>query len=53
MRVCLTDFSIAQQPSTRLARSFDAMSRFNEVASMFVRLDHVASGIINANHNVM
>ena len=30
-----------------------ARSRFNVVASMFVRPDHVASRIVNANHGMM
>jgi len=28
-------------------------SRFNEVASVFVRLDHLATRIVNATHNIM
>jgi len=28
-------------------------SRFYEVASVFVRLDNVASRIVNANHGIM
>jgi hypothetical protein len=27
--------------------------RFNEVASVFMRLDHVASGIVNADHGIV
>ena len=30
-----------------------AMSRFNEVASVFMRFGHVASVIVNANHGTM
>jgi len=29
------------------------VSRFNEVASVFMRCDHVASVIVNANHGIM
>jgi hypothetical protein len=29
------------------------MSRFNEVASVFVRCDYVASGIMNTNHGIV
>jgi 2-methylcitrate dehydratase PrpD len=30
-----------------------AMSGFNEIASVVVRFDHVASGIINVDYNIM
>jgi hypothetical protein len=36
-----------RQSSTRLA------SRFNEVASVLMRLDHVAKRIVTANHGIM
>jgi len=29
-----------------------ARSRFNEVASVFMRLDHIASVIIHPNHSI-
>ena len=35
-----------RQSSTRLA------SRFNEVASVFVRCDHVTGVIVNADHGI-
>jgi hypothetical protein len=28
-------------------------SRFSEIAAVFVRLDHVASVIVNADHGIM
>jgi len=30
-----------------------AGSRLREIARMFMRFDHIASGIINANHSIM
>ena len=32
---------------------FDAALRFSEIALVLVRLDHVVSIIVNANHGIM
>ena len=46
------------QPATKLpgadaGREEKVNSRLFEIALVLVRLDHVASGIVNANHGIM
>jgi hypothetical protein len=41
-----------QQAKAILARSCEA-SRLFEIACVLVRLDHVASGVVNPNHSII
>jgi hypothetical protein len=45
--------SHAQYLITKCRESQSAMSRFNELARVLMRRDHVAIVIVNANHSVM
>ena len=51
-------FLRSHQPATKLPgadarREEKVNSRLFEIALVLVRLDHVASGIVNANHGIM
>jgi hypothetical protein len=45
--------SHAQYLITKCRESQSTTSRFNELARVLMRRDHVASVIVNANHSVM
>ena len=44
--------SLDQSPSEGVRRQVRALLRFFDLARVLVRLDHVASFVINANYNV-
>jgi hypothetical protein len=46
-------FSISTEKIGAAGAILGAMSWFNEVASVFVRCDHVASVIVNANRGIL